>query len=68
MTHPELLKRITVHPDIFDGKPIIRDMRISVELYPELVSPRGKARGHFSRLSRTRRSRPTGVCRPTHTR
>ena len=38
MTHPELLKRITVHPDIFDGKPIIRDMRISVELILSLLA------------------------------
>ncbi len=28
----ELLKRITVRPEVFGGKPIIRDMRISVEL------------------------------------
>ena len=27
----ELLNRITVRPDIFGGKPIIRDMRIAVE-------------------------------------
>ena len=27
----ELLGRITVRPDIFGGKPIIRDMRIAVE-------------------------------------
>ena len=26
-----LLSRITVNPDIFGGKPIIRDMRIAVE-------------------------------------
>jgi uncharacterized protein (DUF433 family) len=26
-----LLKRITVRPDVFGGKPIIRDMRISVD-------------------------------------
>ena len=32
MTNPELLKRITVRPDVFGGKPIVRDMRISVEL------------------------------------
>ena len=30
-TNPELLKRITVRPDVFGGKPIIRDMRIAVE-------------------------------------
>ncbi|MCY4157211.1 MAG: DUF433 domain-containing protein [Gammaproteobacteria bacterium] len=27
----ELLRRITVRPDVFGGKPIIRDMRIAVE-------------------------------------
>ncbi len=27
----EILHRITVRPDVFGGKPIIRDMRISVE-------------------------------------
>lgn len=27
----ELLERITVRPEIFDGKPIIRNMRIAVE-------------------------------------
>ena len=30
-TDTELLKRITVRPEVFGGKPIIRDMRISVE-------------------------------------
>ena len=29
--HTELLKRITVRPDVFGGKPIIRDLRIAVE-------------------------------------
>ena len=28
----DLLKKITARPDVFNGKPIIRDMRISVEL------------------------------------
>ena len=27
----ELLSRITVRPDVFGGKPIIRDMRMAVE-------------------------------------
>ena len=27
----EILRRITARPDVFGGKPIIRDMRISVE-------------------------------------
>ena len=29
--HSELLSRITARPDVFGGKPIVRDMRISVE-------------------------------------
>ena len=28
---PELLKRITVRPEVLGGKPIIRDMRIAGE-------------------------------------
>ena len=31
MPNTELLSRITVRPDVFGGKPIIRDMRIAVE-------------------------------------
>ena len=31
MSHSELLKRITVRPDVFGGKPIVRDLRIAVE-------------------------------------
>lgn len=31
MTESEFLSRITVRPEIFGGKPIIRDMRIAVE-------------------------------------
>ncbi|GFP20275.1 hypothetical protein HKBW3S03_01777, partial [Candidatus Hakubella thermalkaliphila] len=31
MTNQELLKRITVNPNIFGGKPIIRGRRIAVE-------------------------------------
>ena len=38
MTHPELLKRITARPDVFGGKPIIRDMRLSVELILSLMA------------------------------
>lgn len=33
-----LLKRIKVNPDIFGGKPIIRGMRISVELVLSLLA------------------------------
>lgn len=38
MTHAELLWRITACPDVFGGKPIIRDMRISVELVLSLLT------------------------------
>lgn len=37
MNDQELLKRITVNPEIFGGKPIIRGMRISVELILSLL-------------------------------
>lgn len=38
MTHADLLSRITARPDVFGGKPIIRDMRISVELVLSLLT------------------------------
>ncbi len=38
MSHSELLKRITVRPDVFGGKPIVRDMRLSVELILSLLA------------------------------
>lgn len=45
MTDPALLRRITVDPQIFGGKPTIRQMRISVELVLSLLaqgeSPQG---------------------------
>lgn len=34
----KLLARITARPDVFGGKPIVRDMRISVELILSLLS------------------------------
>ena len=34
----ELLSRITARPDVFGGKPIVRDLRISVELILSLLS------------------------------
>ena len=37
-TNYELLARITARPDVFGGKPIIRDMRISVELVLSLLT------------------------------
>jgi uncharacterized protein (DUF433 family) len=38
MNDTVLLKRITVNPAIFGGKPIIRGMRISVELILSLLA------------------------------
>lgn len=38
MTNGDLLKRITARPDVFGGKPIIRDMRISVETILSLLA------------------------------
>ncbi len=38
MAVAELLKRITADPEIFGGKPIIRGMRVSVELILSLLA------------------------------
>ena len=38
MIDEKLLERITANPEIFSGKPIIRDMRISVELVLSLLA------------------------------
>ena len=37
-TNPELLRRITARPGVFGGKPIIRDMRVSVALILSLLA------------------------------
>ena len=37
-TNHKLLARITARPDVFGGKPIISDMRISVELVLSLLT------------------------------
>lgn len=38
MSDATLLKRITADPEIFGGKPIIRGMRVSVELILSLLA------------------------------
>ena len=38
MAHQELLARITARPEVFGGKPVIRDLRISVELVLSLLA------------------------------
>ncbi|MCY3737332.1 MAG: DUF433 domain-containing protein [Gemmatimonadaceae bacterium] len=37
-TRDELLNRITARPEVFGGKPIVRDMRVSVEMILSLLS------------------------------
>ena len=49
----ELLKRITARTDVFGGKPIIRDMRISVELVLGLMSQGATQEEASGRLPRT---------------
>ena len=48
----ELLKRITARPDVFGGKPIVRDMRISVELILSLLAQGVSHEGDPWRLPR----------------
>jgi uncharacterized protein (DUF433 family) len=38
MSQAPLLQRITSRPDVFNGKPIIRDLRVSVELILSLLA------------------------------
>ncbi len=38
MNQDILLQRITTRPEVFSGKPIIRDLRISVELVLSLLA------------------------------
>lgn len=38
MTDDRLLERITADPEIFGGKPIVRNMRVSVELVLSLLA------------------------------
>ena len=38
MSHTKLLARITARPEVFGGKPLVRDMRISVELILSLLA------------------------------
>ena len=36
--NPQLLQRITARADVFGGKPIIRDLRVSVEMVLSLLA------------------------------
>jgi uncharacterized protein (DUF433 family) len=38
MSHAALLSRITVNPEVFGGKPIVRGLRISVEMVLSLLA------------------------------
>jgi uncharacterized protein (DUF433 family) len=46
-----LLRRVTVNPEIFGGKPIIRGMRISVELILSLLAQGELLRPSFADYS-----------------
>ena len=43
MLDDTLLKRITVRSEVFDGKPIVRDMRIAVEHILAMLEPNRQA-------------------------
>ena len=62
----ELLQRITVRPDIFGGKPIVRDMRIAVEHILDMLAA-GIARSSSCRSTRfsNRRTCRHAWCLPT---
>ncbi len=46
MEKEQLLRRITARPDVFGGKPIVRGMRISVELILSLLA-QGESEGEI---------------------
>ena len=50
----DLLDRIAVRPDVFGGKPIIRDMRIAVEHVLANLAAGGDRGGHAQGLSVSR--------------
>ncbi len=37
-SNQEFLRRITARPDVFGGKPVVRDLRISLELVLSLLA------------------------------
>ena len=54
MNDAALLERIKTNAEIFDGKPIIRGMRISVELILSLLAQGALPGGHPGGLPRSR--------------
>ncbi|OQB29268.1 MAG: hypothetical protein BWY09_03063 [Candidatus Hydrogenedentes bacterium ADurb.Bin179] len=50
MNEQPLLKRITSNPEIFGRKPVIRGMRIFIELVLSLMAHRAKAWRSFWRI------------------
>ena len=57
----ELLDRITVRPDVFGGKPIIRDLRIAVEHVLGMLAAGDNSRGHPTRIPIPGTRRRSGV-------
>ena len=39
MESSDLVKRITIKPLVYHGKPVIRNMRYPVDLIPDLLAP-----------------------------
>ena len=66
MAHEALLKRITARPEVFGGKPIIRDMRISVELILSLQAQGETSEGILRHIWTRRRGQ--GAVELTHER
>lgn len=58
MSHTKLLARITARPDVFGGKPIVRDMRVSVEL---ILSPLAQGATREERLADYPRLEPDDI-------
>jgi hypothetical protein len=60
MNHQPLFARITARPDVFSGKPIIRDMRISDESIICLLTQGPVLRRDPAKISLSHSARPSG--------
>ena len=66
MDNPELLKRITVRADVFGGKPIIRNMRFSVETILSLLAQGASARKSWTTTRSSKRTTSALASRHAH--
>ena len=67
MDNSELLKRISARPDVFRGKPIIRNMRLSVETILSLLAQGASSRKSWTTTLSSNRT-TSGRASPTRTR